>query len=160
MCVCVYRAECPSQAVKRRWILQENPVAPGSVGVAVLQGSACSPQPAGTQSHCDTELGPGFKGPCWASASPHSAARSHCSSRWGPTSSASASALWGGPCTRVCGANTRSKHSDHTCVTERPLAWIGPVFWLKSYDCPAAFESCDITVSNSYIYMYIDTTTS
>lgn len=51
-------------------------------------------------------------------------------------------------------------HSDHTCVTERPLAWIGPVFWLKSYDCPAAFESCDITVSNSYIYMYIDTTTS
>lgn len=37
-------------------------MAPGSVGVAVLQGSACSPQPAGTQSHCHTEPGPGFKG--------------------------------------------------------------------------------------------------
>lgn len=53
-------------------------------------------------------------------------------------------------------------HPDHTCVTERPSAGICPIFWLKSYDCPAAFESCDITVSNSYIYiyMYIDTTTS
>lgn len=44
--------------------MQENPVARGSVGVAALQGSACSSQPAGTQSHCDTEPGPGFKGPC------------------------------------------------------------------------------------------------
>lgn len=53
-------------------------------------------------------------------------------------------------CLRLQHPRSDQTHPDHTCITERPLAWIGFIFWYKSHDCPAAFESCDVTVSNSY----------
>lgn len=152
--MCVYGAECSSQAVKRRWILQENPVAPGPRVSAA--GSACS---SGQQQHgatCDTEPGPGFKGLCWAPASPQHCQEPLqlclCHSTGGR---ALHSCLW---CQHL-----EQTHLDHTCVTERPLAYIGLFFGWKAMivqlHLKAVALQC-LTATYMHISMDIDTTTS
>lgn len=102
-------------------------------------------RPAATRSRLWYRAGPGSRGPCWASP-PALPGVTAALPLPGTVPRALHSCLW---CQHL-----EQTHPDHPCVTERPLVHIGLSFGWK-VDCPAAFESCDITVSNSYIYIYV-----
>lgn len=138
MCVCVYGAECSSQAVQRRWILQKNPVAPGSVGVAVLllgpaptRGRALALR--GRAEHLHLPPAP----PGGATAAPPLPQHR------------------GGCCTPLRCQRLEQTHLESHLCHWKAISIYWSIFWLRSDDCPAAFGSCDITVSNSYIYIYV-----